>query len=121
MKAIRFLLVIILAAVGLYLYFHKEDNFKVKDSITVSQTSGMDMNAPITAPPKFAVITGTITNISKKNFNEIEIVYQTGIDTLRVDIGNLPAGQSSDFTSKSIRVRSGHPDYKMIDILSKEE
>lgn len=121
MKAIRFLLLIILAAAGLYLYFHKEENFKVKDSITISQASGMDINAPITAPPKFAVIKGIITNISKKNFNEIEIVYQTGIDTLRVDIGSLPAGRSSDFTTKSIRVISVHPDYKIIDILSKEE
>jgi uncharacterized protein (UPF0333 family) len=121
MKAIRLLILIIAVAAGLYFYFHKEENFKVNDSIIVSQASGMDMNAPITAPPKFASISGTITNITKKNFNGVEIVYLAGTDTLRVEIGRIPAGQSSDFTSKSVRVISGHPDYRILNILSKEE
>lgn len=106
---------------GLYFYFHKAENFKVKDSITVSQPSGMDINAGITAPPKYAVIRGTITNISDKNFNEVEIVYQSGRDTVRAKIGRLMKGQSAEFETNGMRVRSSHPDYKIIDTPCKEE
>jgi hypothetical protein len=121
MKAFRLLILVIAIGVGLYFYLHKEENFKVKDSITVSQKSGMDITGPITAPPKFATIQGTITNISEKNFKDVEILYQTGYDTIRAYIGNLPSGESSDFETKRVRVRSGNPEYVMKDILFKEE
>jgi len=121
MKTFRFLIFLIAIGAGLYFYFHKEENFKVKDSVSVSQASGMDISGPITAPPKYATIKGTITNISKKNFSDVTILYQTGLDTIKAFIGYLPAGQSSEFETSRIMVRSGHPDYEIVDIPCKEE
>ncbi len=121
MKAIRYFVLIIAIGLGLYLYLHKDENFKVKDHIIVSQASGMDFDAPsVTAPPKFAVINGTITNISEKNFNDVEVVYQSGRDTIKAFIGTLQKGQSSEFQTNRMMVRTNRPDYKLIDILFKE-
>ena len=121
MKGLLYFLFFIAVGAGLYFYFHKAENFKVTDRVTVSQASGMDINAGITAPPKYAVIRGTIKNISDKNFTDIEVVYQTGRDTLRVNIGSLMKGQSAEFETNKVMVRSGHPDYEIIDIPCKEE
>jgi len=93
----------------------------VKDQIVVSQASGMDISGPITAPPKYAVIKGTIKNISDKNFNNVEVVYQSGLDTVRVMVGSLQKGQSSEFITNRMMVRTGHPDYELINISFKEE
>ncbi len=121
MKGLLYFLFFAIVGAGLYLYFHKAENFKVKDQIIVSQASGMDISGPITAPPKYAVIKGTITNISDKNFSSIEVVYQSGLDTIKAVIGSLTKGQSSEFETNRMMVRSGHPDYKLIDIPCKEE
>lgn len=121
MKAFKFLIFLIIVGAGLYLYLHKEENFKVKDNIIVSQASGMDISGPLTAPPKYASIKGTITNISKKNFTDVEILYQTGLDTIKAVIGYLQAGGSSEFETNRIMVRSGHPDYEIVGIPCKEE
>jgi hypothetical protein len=106
---------------GLYFYFHKAENFRVKDQITISQASGMDINGGVSPPPRYASIRGTITNISEKNFNDVEIIYQSGLDTVRARIGNLPKGQSSEFQTNSMMVRSNHPDYEIVEIRCKEE
>ncbi len=121
MRAFKFLIFILAVGAGLYFYFHKEENFKVKDNIIVSQASGMDISGPLTAPPKYATIKGTITNITQKNFSDVVILYQTGLDTIKANIGYLPAGRSSDFETGRIMVRSGHPDYEIVSILCKEE
>ena len=80
MKKLLYFLFFVAVGVGIYLYTHKPENFKVKDQVVVSQASGMDINGGITAPPKYAVIQGTITNISEKDFNNVELVYQSGLD-----------------------------------------
>ncbi len=120
MKRLLYFLFFVVVGAGIYLYTHKPENFKVKDQVVVSQASGMDINAPITAPPKYAVIKGTITNISEKDFNNVELVYQSGLDTIRAMIGFLPKGQASEFQTSSMRVRSSHPDYELLDILSQD-
>ncbi len=120
MKKLFYFLFFVAVGAGIYLYTHKAENFKVKDQIVVSQASGMDISGPITAPPKYAVIKGTITNISEKDFNNVEVVYQSGLDTIRAMIGYLPKGQSSEFQTNNMRVRSGHPDYELININSAE-
>ncbi len=120
MKGLLYFLFFAALGAGIYFYTHKAENFKVKDQVSVSQASGMDISGPITAPPKYAVISGTITNISDKNFNDVEVVYQTGLDTIRAIIGLLEKGQSAQFETSSIMVRSGHPDYELIDIPCKE-
>ena len=106
---------------GLYLYMHKQENFEVKDQIIVSQASGMDINGPITSPPKFAAIKGTIKNISSKNFNNVEVFYQSGRDTVEAVIGFLQGGQSANFQTQNMRVRTGRPDYKLINVSYSEE
>jgi hypothetical protein len=121
MRGFKYLILFLVIGAGIYFYFHKEENFKVKDNIIVTQASGMDISGPITAPPKYASIKGTITNISKKNFTDIEILYQTGLDTIKAVIGYLPSGGSSEFETGRIMVRSGHPDYEIVDIPCKEE
>ena len=121
MKGLLYFLFFVAVGVGLYLYLHKEENFKVKDWIIVSQASGMDINGPMTAPPKFAVIKGTIKNISSKNFNNVEVFYQSGSDTVKAVIGSLPEGQSTDFQTNSMRVITNRPDYKLINISCTEE
>jgi hypothetical protein len=121
MKGLLYFLFFAAIGAGIYFYFHKADNFRVKDQIVVTQASGMDISGPITAPPKYAVIKGTITNISDKNFNDIEVVYQSGLDTIRAMIGSLSKGQSSEFVTNNMKVRSGHPDYELIDIPCTEE
>lgn len=120
MKRLLYFLLFAAAGAGIYLYFHKADNFKVKDQIIVSQESGMDINGPISAPPKFAVIKGTITNISDKDFNDVQVVYQSGLDTIKAIIGSLPKGQSLEFQTNRMMVRTNRPDYKLIDIPCKE-
>ncbi len=120
MKRLLFFLFFVVVGAGIYLYTHKAENFKVKDQVVVSQASGMDISGPITAPPKYAVIKGTITNISEEDFNNVELVYQSGLDTLTAMIGYLPKGGSSEFQTNSMRVRSGHPDYELININSSE-
>lgn len=120
MKKLLYFLFFAAVGAGIYFYTHKAENFKVKDQVIVSQASGMDISGPITAPPQYAVIKGTITNISEKDFNDVEVVYQSGLDTIRAMIGSLPRGQSSEFQTSSMRVRSGHPDYEIIDIRSTE-
>jgi len=120
MKGLLYFLFFAAVGAGIYFYTHKAENFKVKDQVTVSQASGMDISGPITAPPKYAVIKGTITNISDKNFGDVEVVYRTGLDTVRAIIGNLEKGQSSEFETNRIMVRSGHPDYELVDILCRE-
>ncbi len=120
MKRLLYFLFFVAVGAGLYFFTHKAENFKVKDQVTVSQASGMDISGPITAPPKYAVIKGTITNISEKDFNNVEVVYQSGLDTIRAMVGYLPKGRSSEFETNSMRVRSGHPDYELIEILSSE-
>jgi hypothetical protein len=121
MKGLLYFLFFVAVGAGLYFYFHKAENFRVKDQVIVSQASGMDISGPITAPPKYAVIKGTITNISDKNFNNVEVVYQSGLDTIRAIIGSLQKGQSSEFETNRMMVRSGHPDYELIDIPCNEE
>lgn len=121
MKGLFYFLFFAAVGAGLYLYFNKADDFKVKDHVIVSQASGMDINAGITSPPRYAIIRGTITNISDKNFNDVEIVYQSGRDTIRAKIGSLTKGQSADFETNRMMVRSGHPDYQIINISCKEE
>lgn len=121
MKGLLYFLFFAAVGAGLYLYLHKAENFKVKDQIVVSQASGMDISGPITAPPKYAVISGTITNISDKSFNAVEVVYQTGLDTIRANVGSLMKGQSAEFQTNRIRVRSSRPDYELINISYKEE
>ncbi len=121
MKGLFYFLFFAAVGAGLYLYFNRPEDFKIKDNIIVSQASGMDINAGITAPPRYAVIRGTITNISDKNFNDVEIVYQSGRDTIRTKIGSLMKGQSADFETNRMMVRSSHPDYEIIDIPCKEE
>lgn len=122
MRKIRTVILIIAVVVGLYLYLHKEENFKVEDHLVLSQVSNMDINAPsITAPPKYAVIKGTITNTSNKNFKDLEVVYQSGLDTVKALIGSLQKGQSSEFETNSMMVRTNRPDYKLINIPCKEE
>ena len=122
MKGLLYFLLFAAIGAGLYMYLHKEEYFKVKDQVSVSQASGMDMYGGITPPPKYAVITGTITNISEKNFNNVVVVYQAGSDTVRASIGNLPKGQSAEFTTNSMRTRrTGMPDYELIDITYSEE
>ncbi len=120
MKKFLYFLFFVAVGAGIYFFTHKPENFKVKDQVVVSQASGMDISGPITAPPKYAVIKGTITNISEKDFNNVEVVYQSGLDTVRAMIGSLPKGASSEFQTNNMRVRSGHPDYELIDILSTE-
>jgi hypothetical protein len=120
-KGLLYFLFFIAVVVGLYLYLHKEENFEIKDRIIVSQSSGMDINVPITAPPKFAVIKGTIKNISNKNFSNVEVFYQSGSDTVRAVIGSLSGGQSTDFQTNHMRVITNRPDYKLINISYVEE
>jgi hypothetical protein len=120
-KGLLYFLFFAAIGAGLYFYLHKAENFKVKDQIVVSQASGMDISGPITAPPKYAVIKGTITNISDKNFNDIEVVYQSGLDTIRANVGSLMKGQSAEFQTNSMRVRTGRPDYELINISYNEE
>ena len=81
----------------------------------------MDVNGPMTAPPKSAVIKGTIKNISSKNFNNVEVFYQSGSDTVKAVIGFLSGGQSTDFQTKSMRVITDRPDYKLINVSYSEE
>ena len=122
MKAFGYFILLIALGAGLYLYFHKKDNFEVKDHLIVSQAFGMDINAPsVTAPAKYAVIKGTIKNISGKNFTDVQVVYQSGLDTVRAGIGNLKKGESSDFQTNRMRIRTNNPDYKLISIPCKEE
>jgi hypothetical protein len=120
LKLLLYSLLFAAAAAGIYLYLHKADNFKVNDQIIVSQESGMDISGPITAPPRYAVIKGTITNISDKDFNNVQVVYQSGLDTIRAMIGSLPKGKSSEFQTNRMMVRSNRPDYKLIDIPCRE-
>ena len=121
-KGFLYFLFFVALGAGLYLYLHKAEYFKVKDQVTVSQASGMDMYGGVTPPPKYAVITGTITNISEKNFNDVVVVYQAGSDTVRATIGSLPKGQSAEFKTNSMRTRrTGMPDYDLIDITYTEE
>lgn len=121
MKGLLYFLLFAAVGAGLYLYFQKAGNFNVKDQIVVSQASGMDISGPITAPPKYAVIKGTITNISDKNFDDVEVVYQSGLDTIRAAIGGLMKGQSAEFQTNRMKVKTGHPDYELIDVSFKEE
>lgn len=122
MKGLFYFLFFAALGAGLYLYLNKAENFKVKDNVIVSQASGMDISGPITPPPKYAVIKGTITNISDKNFNNVEVVYQSGLDTVRAAIGSLPKGQYAKFETNRFRTRrTGAPDYDLIDITYTEE
>jgi hypothetical protein len=122
MKAILFFLFFAAVGIGIYFLFHKQENFKVKDHIVVSQQSGMDINAPtIAAPQKYGVIEGNIQNISRKNFKDVIIVYQSGADTVKAVVGNLEAGGKSEFKTNSMEVRTNRPDYALVDILFSEE
>ena len=121
MKGLLYFLFFAAVGAGIYLYFQKPEYFQVKDRIVVSQPSGMDINGPITAPPKHAVIRGTITNISEKNFYDIEIYYQAGRDTVTAVVGSLASGQSAEFETSSMRSRTGRPDYELVHIAFSEE
>jgi hypothetical protein len=123
MKKFIFYLFCFIIGIGLYLYFQKEENFKITDHIVVSQESGStDINAPsIVAGPSYGVVKGTIKNISSKNFKDVIIIYQSGSDTIRASVGNLNKGQETEFETNRMRVNTRNPDYKVVDITFKEE
>ena len=120
MKKLLYFLFFVAVGAGFYIYFHKAENFRIKDHVIVSQASGMDISGGVTPPPRYAVIQGTIKNISDKNFDDVEIIYQSGLDTVRATIGSLMKGQSTEFRTNRMMVRSNHPDYEIIDIPCKE-
>jgi hypothetical protein len=110
---------ILLAAIGfgLYYFLNKDKNFELTDNIIVTQPSGMDEKAPsVSTPPSYISIEGTITNISEKDFSGIMIIYKSGLDTIRVNAGNLKKGESYNFKSNTVLVRDKNPQYKLIEI-----
>ncbi|OGU77189.1 MAG: hypothetical protein A2V93_12500 [Ignavibacteria bacterium RBG_16_34_14] len=117
MKALITFLFLAAIAVGLYYFLNKEENFDLTDHIIVTQPSGMDENAPsVSTPPSYISIEGTITNISDMDFSGIVITYKSGLDTLKVNAGNLKKGESYNFKSNTVLVRDKNPGYKLIDI-----
>jgi len=121
MKVLFIFLLLAAAGFGLYYFLNKEENFEVTDHLIVTQPSGMDENAPsVSTPPSYIVIEGTITNISDKDFSGIVIIYKSGLDTIRVNAGNLKKGENYNFKSNSVMVRNKNPEYKLIDITYNE-
>jgi hypothetical protein len=121
MKALLYVFLLAAIGFGLYYFLNKEENFEVTDRIIVTQPSGMDENAPsVSTPPSYISIEGTITNISDKDFSGIVITYKSGLDTIRINAGNLKKGESYNFKSNTVLVRDRNPEYKLIDIIFNE-
>ena len=85
MKKVALLLLVLAALYGAYEYLGKGSPFEVRDSIVVSQASGLDVHAGNTAPLTSAVIKGVIKNTTKKNFANLMIVYTIGYDSLSTE------------------------------------
>ncbi len=121
MRALAAIIFIAAIVIGIFYFQNEEDNFEIKDSITVSRSIEMDANAPLVqTPPSFMVIEGSIKNISDKNFSGIVVIYKSGIDTLKATVGSLKSGESYTFKSNSVRTRNSNPQYKLIDIIYNE-
>ena len=117
MKAILYILFLAAIGLGIYYFMSEEENFEVKDNIVVTNPSGMDESAPsVSTPPSYVTIEGTITNISDKEFSGIVINYKTGRENIKVNVGNLKAGENYNFKSNPVLVRDRNPQYKLIDI-----
>ena len=117
------LTIIFLAGIGygVYYFLDKEEFFEIKENINVSRSIEMDADAPLMqTPPSYMTIEGKITNISDKDFTGIVIIYKSGVDTLKANIGNLKRGESYNFKSNSVRARNINPQYKLIDIIYNE-
>jgi hypothetical protein len=117
------LTIIFLAGIGygVYYFLDKEEYFEIKENINLSRSIEMDADAPLMqTPPSYMTIEGKITNISDKDFTGIVIIYKSGVDALKANIGNLKRGESYNFKSNSVRARNINPQYKLIDIIYNE-
>jgi hypothetical protein len=114
----KFFILVALTAAGYLLYqnYFNKEVVEVKESIIISQASGMDINAGPTPPPKFAHIQGTIKNIGERDLNNVQLKYVTGYDTLSALVGFLGPGQSSEFRTNNIQVRNSNPQYTLKEI-----
>ena len=121
MKVLLTIILLVVIGYALYYFLGKEENFEVKDSLSVTRSIEMDENAPLVqTPPSYMAIEGKITNISEKDFSGIMIIYKSGVDTLRANVGDLKKGESYNFKSNSVRARNRNPQYKRIDIIFNE-
>ncbi|HSP87425.1 MAG TPA: hypothetical protein VLN45_04790 [Ignavibacteriaceae bacterium] len=117
MKAFFILLLLAAVGYGVYYFMNEEENFEIKDNLIITQPSGMDENAPsVSTPPSYIVIEGTITNITDKDFSGIVITYKSGLEIIKVDIGDLKKSESYNFKSNSVLVRDKNPQYKLVEV-----
>jgi hypothetical protein len=116
MKKLLVLIVILAGAYFVYHYFYNKSFLEVKETVIVSQASGLDIHAGPTPPLKYAYIEGTIKNNGDKSLSDVLIIYTIGYDTVSAMVGYLMPGGSAVFNTNSIRVRSANPQYTLKDI-----
>lgn len=115
----KIFIIVLLLVIGYFIYdhFYNVSPFEIRDKLTVSQLSGLDINtASPTPPPKYASIEGFVKNKSKKVLSNISIIYLIGYDTIVAGINFIIPGDSAQFKTTSCRVRSANSKYDLIDI-----
>jgi hypothetical protein len=118
----KFIILLFFAVSGyvVYNYVIRKEVLEIRDNVIVSQASGMDINAGITPPPRYAHITGVVKNIGNTGLSNIRVLYSIGNDTLTVFIAYLDAGGSAEFKTSSTRVRTSNPQYSIEKIVYEE-
>ncbi|HSR18790.1 MAG TPA: hypothetical protein VLM39_11930 [Ignavibacteriaceae bacterium] len=119
----KFFILILAIAAGYLFYknFFNKKPYEIKENIVVAQSSGMDINAGPAPPPKYAHIEGAVKNIGNKDLKNFSIIYFIGSDSLSVLISMLPAGDSLNFNTNSVWVRSLNPQYKLKEVRYKTD
>ena len=112
------LLFLLLAACDL---LKDEDVVILNASLTSSQKSGMDVDAPsISQPLKEAKVEGNIQNVSDKTLKNIVITYKIARGTVTAKISSLKPNQKSKFATTKYQTKKAMPKFELESITYSE-
>lgn len=117
----KFLIFILIAAAAYFAYdyfIREKPVLEIKDNKIIT-TGAVDIDAPSLTPMRYGSVHGTVKNIIGKPVINIFIKYSMGGSPVETRIGRLDPGQSTNFETPDVIVRSANAEY-YLDSLSYE-
>jgi len=98
-----------------------EDVVILNASLSSSQQSGMDIDAPsISQPLKEVKVDGTVQNVSDKTLKNIVITYKVARGTVTAKISLLKPNQKSKFSTTNYKTKKALPKFELESITFSE-